>query len=241
MSEQNGPEVTCLLAISHPSLIPDAARAVEHFLNQTYQQKSLIVVNGTDHTLIRSRIPNVTEIMASKTNRDAILWNLGLDASTGTFVRLWYTDTDYEPYVLEQQVKVASGKICSVAFECQIRLDLKRLSAYVCVASEGLACTALMPRAIVENYGWPDEQYGSAEEMYLNVRRKCQVKVIRNRTDLWPAAEIKYIKTDQEAAFLCPGRETRSGMWELPHEISEHLKHKLAQCGVEVEYEGADV
>lgn len=232
------PTVSCLLAVPDTSALAPAAKAVELFLDQVYPRKELIVANASGKRLLRQELANVRELEFAGPAREPVLWNLAVEQAVGQFVKVWNQNSDYATFLLSYLASNLETTETLLALECHVRVDLHRLHAYIHTCSSGIAETAMLPRTLATDLGWPDEPQGSEEELYLACRRRYPVRVLRNRSDLLPALEIYYVdgKASDRMAFWFPGRHyvELTDTWELPDAISLHLKRRLHEYGIQV-------
>ena len=110
MSNGDHPLVSCLLVTANRAEL--CRRAVHCYLEQTYPNKELVVVDDgeQDLTEVLSVIPseevNYLKLEPSPDNVLGHLRNVALDAAKGDYVAQWDDDDWYHPQRLERQIAV---------------------------------------------------------------------------------------------------------------------------------------
>ncbi len=135
-----------------PEREPMARVAVRCFLNQTWPNKQLVIINHGKYTLATGD-PRVKEIKIVK-NEDVTLGdmrNRSIDESDGEWLVQWDDDDWHHPARIEVQMERARMD-CLVTFLWQIRLNLLNETAFYDKMDGGQHMSILFHRKIVYRY-----------------------------------------------------------------------------------------
>lgn len=127
MSESHG-KVTCIMITANRSLL--AERSIQCFLNQTYINKELLVIDdGKDdlEPLLQKYIPNqyhYHRIEKKEGQNLGFLRNLGLQLAQGEYIAQWDDDDWYHP----DRLKVQINALKNGSSACILQATLMHLS-----------------------------------------------------------------------------------------------------------------
>ncbi len=129
-ASQEEPLVTAvMLTGDHPSRRPLAAVAIECFLNQTYDNRELLVINqssdkvGPESSLVREEL-----VAPGKTVGE--LRNIGLDLAKGALVVSWDDDDWHAPARIATQAAACDALVCASILQRYTTVDLTTGEAF---------------------------------------------------------------------------------------------------------------
>lgn len=149
----NNPLVTAMMITGRHSARYALARvAIECFLQQTYDNKELVIVNHGDLSLA-CPYDHVREIRVKKGENDTLgdLRNIALDNAKGDLIMVWDDDDWYHPLRMEVQVN-AYELDAAVLLKNQIRFNLLNRCGFSFHSQTGIPGTMLYPRDIPFRY-----------------------------------------------------------------------------------------
>lgn len=140
------PLVSCVLCVSAAKRVKLARQAAAQFFDQIYPRKQLVIINGSGEQVFSAARPSVKEVAVAGDLGLAAMRDRGVAESDGEWVKpCWDDDDYYHPgllwYVLAHRLP---GQALLLA--CQLRVHLRRGSAYLLHQGEGIPNTMVVPR-----------------------------------------------------------------------------------------------
>ena len=172
----NLPLISCLMVVTEPSPVPKLA--LECFLEQTYPNKELILVDasGDDHLASQVRLVDSELIRyvpkGFRGMRLSNLNNTALDCALGDYICQWNSDDLHDPLRLEMQWKViqTTGAQASVLARWMTWRPGQRtlmISSYLDIHQSMMCERSLFPRYSEDNTGDP---YNVMDELNKIIR-----------------------------------------------------------------------
>jgi len=147
------PLVSCLMLTGKcPERLPLARVAIRCFLDQTWHNKQLVIINHGD-TPLSTGDPRVVEVMTTKGPDVSLgdLRNMSIDAASGEWCVQWDDDDWHHPTRIAQQMKEARHDAL-VTYLWQIRLNLVTGSAFYDKMEGGQHMSVLFHRSVAHRY-----------------------------------------------------------------------------------------
>lgn len=147
------PLVSCLMLTGKcPERYPLARVAIKCFLDQTWQNKELVIINH-GKTPLATGDPRIIEVMTEKGPGVALgdLRNMSLDNAHGTWCAQWDDDDWSHPTRLAQQMKHANQHTL-VTYLWQVRLNLVDDSAFYDMMAGGQHMSILFYHQVPYRY-----------------------------------------------------------------------------------------
>lgn len=229
------PLVTCVLVFQDRNRLRRARKAVNQFVAQSYPNKQLVIVNGSDLDITNVAHPAILELKWGTGETTGAMRNYAVDNAAGDLLFPFWDDDDiYDPDLLAflvQNHKPGRG----VALTSQIRADIKNSVAYMHVEQDGIPNTLLCPKTDARFDG------RTAGDDFAFWQRHWALKseVVDNLA--WPLNTLLTRVHDgnnaRPAEDFMVGRATPEhfGKLELAENEAAHLKAVLATFGVKVE------
>lgn len=184
------PRISALMLVGkHPSRINMARHAVQAFLNQTYPNKELIIVNNTVEYVQENRkvmgyvltsgVPNISEhVVSDHSLSTGQLRNIALSKASGEYCIQWDDDEWHDLNRMMIQMACVPDKGC-VVLKNQIRFNSEKGTAIYKTDERGLPSTILFPKPAFE---YPDVRIGEDYD-FLNLW-KTSYYVLDNQPSL---------------------------------------------------------
>lgn len=182
MNNSSEPLITAVMVTGmHPARYSLARVAIQCFVNQTYQNKELLIINHGCESLIPDPTLNIREILLVKKDTETIgdLRNIAFDEAKGDFLLCWDDDDWYDPQRMAVQFNAYKDG-ASVLLLKQIRYNMINNCAFYETVPNGIPGTVLHPRKIT--YRYPSLTRGSDTEFIRNFKYRI---VIQNDPSLY--------------------------------------------------------
>jgi hypothetical protein len=241
---QDAPLVTCILPYGResPHFVHMARKAVNQFVNQSYPNKQLIVVNSTANNIVTQSHPWVKEVRVEGPSCIADLVNVGLRLAEGDWVKpCWDDDDYYDPELLTFMMMHRQGGR-AIMLSKQFRMRVHKVSEEtweptVCAVEDkaGIPNTMIFPHNTLGDYpkfrdvehedvAYVNENYGLRRVVIDNSEFPASTLSVaihhgRNRTSL----------QEFMGEFSAPERQ---GQWAVSPEESRHIRMVLALFGL---------
>lgn len=209
------PFVSCLMPFGDPRRIKLAGKAIQHFVNQIYAPKQLVIANSSGTRLLSKPHPAIREIDLGK-RRFAVgeLRTEALRKSNGNWIALWDDDDYYGPYYLVYHA--ANRRLgYSSLLTSQVRFNYRTGTAYMHHKPDGIYSTIFCPKTEAE---FPAADQGDVEGFWIE-HWAMRTHVVRN--DLYPADCLSLAVhhglnlTPAEQFMEFHDGPAHTGIWEL--------------------------
>jgi glycosyltransferase involved in cell wall biosynthesis len=189
--------VSCVLTFSNRLRLNLARKAVNNFIYQRYTPYELLIVNGTDQSVLTNDEMQseeyiragctVKEIKAESGLNAAQMRNIGLLQAKGSYAICIDDDDYFHPDRLLYQMSHRFHETCMLKY--QLRLDLSSVlyatpvdglgeqpavpGMHLLAREQGIPCTILFPRVGANNEPWLFDEALSTGEYEEFVARLC--------------------------------------------------------------------
>lgn len=229
------PTVTAVLVFQDRNRLRRARKAVNQFVAQTYPNKQIVIVNGSDLDITNVAHKAVLELKWGTGETTGALRNYGLDNAAGDLVFPFWDDDDvYDRDLLAYLVaNHAPGR--GVMLTSQLRVDIKNSAAYVHDERDGIPNTLLCPKTDARF------EHRTGGEDFAFVQRHWAMKSEVVDTSAYPLNTLLMRVFDANNAVpaeeFMVGHHTADhfGKWELGASEADHMKAVLATFGLKAE------
>ena len=188
----SSPKVSAVMLTGHLKGREALARAsMRCFMEQSYLDRELVIINSGAFQLVKEPLPGVREIVVAPGLNHGALWNVGLEHAEGDWIIGWDDDDWHHPHRITFQM-AARREGCCVALQSYLFVDPRR--NYVTVHEDvlGLSGTMLFPR---DTYRFPEDKLHSDATFYqVNFKSKDLDIVLDNDADDWPGTSL-YVRS----------------------------------------------
>ena len=147
------PLVTGILVVAEDERINLARSAVASFINQTYPNKEVIIVNAAPNkTVLEEQWPTLREFRVDPIMYPTIgaLRNKGIDEAKGEWILPFDDDDHSHLHRMFMQMAVRRDHHC-VMLDRQVRVDTERQTLCIYERKAGISNTVLFPRHAADN------------------------------------------------------------------------------------------
>lgn len=226
--------VSCVLVFGDKRRLRMARTAVNQFLEQSYEDKELVIVNATDVDVINREHKFPLKEKKVEPASIAALRNRGVGYCTGAWIMpCWDDDDQREPWLLTYMMSFASKQLRPLALRSQIRVHLAQGTVYVHENYRGIPNTMLIPREQEEFKSFTEEPY---EDQELWKHYADQAIVIGNTEMPYLASSIAVYHSYNltPAQIFMSGRigDDWKGKWEVLPACGQRVKQVMAARGL---------
>lgn len=168
------PLVTALMVTGKDETRPFyARRAIDCFLQQTYPNKELLIINHGRESVFTPDV-RIRELRIMKAHDQTLgsLRNIGLDFARGSLILTWDDDDWYHPLRMEVQI-AAYQSDSAILLKNQIRYSFQSRSAFILHAESGIHSTILHSCGVPFRYR--DLTYGEDTDFLHNFQNVIAV------------------------------------------------------------------
>jgi glycosyltransferase involved in cell wall biosynthesis len=239
----DSPLVTAVMVTGmHPERVPMARVAVRCFLNQSYANKELLIINhgeslGIDHPLVREMVIDRLSLGAMR--------NEGLRGAMGDWIIQWDDDDFHHQHrilfqmahrpVYEQSDGIPDSR--AVVLRKQMRVSLTKGDAFNVEDTNGIAGTILHSTRGMTAILYPDMEQGE-DSAFLQMFEN--VVVLDNDSDVWPGPAL-YVRfyhgrnTCDEAHIMGDQGSSFTHKWQMNRDEIEYLKTVVPHYGAQLQ------
>jgi len=209
-----------------------ARLAVQAFIDQSYENRELVVINDGEYEL-KVGHPMVREVPVGKGRTLGELRNIGMLNAKGEWVIQWDDDDHHHPHrILYQMAHRRLG--CAVLLRKQIRVDVLNGEAICIEDKNGIAGTILHPHEPLRKY--PDIERAEDKE-FLKLFGSDKV-LLDNNSDSWPgpALYVRFYhgKNTWSRENIMGGKGSYSRRWNPNSEERAYIAHVLETYGLKI-------
>lgn len=229
------PTVTAVLVFQNRNRLRRARKAVNQFVAQSYPNKQIVIVNGSDLDITNVPHKAVLELKWGAGETTGTMRNYALDYAAGDLVFPFWDDDDvYDRDLLSYLVaNHAPGR--AVMLTNQLRVDIRNSVAYVHTEPDGIPNTLLCPKTDAR---FPDQ---TGAEDFDFVRRHWAMKSEVAVNAAYPLSTLLMRVHDGNNARPAEDFMVNHctvdffGKWELGASEADHMKAVLATFGLKAE------
>jgi len=141
-------QVSAIMIVQDARRLGMARTGVNTFMQQTYQRKEMVVVNGSGQMVTNRDHPWVREFTVDPVKYPTIgaLRNYGVERATGDWMIQWDDDDHSHPHRIAFQMAHRKDGCC-VVLANQIRVDVRETIICIHNDANGVAGTILFPKS----------------------------------------------------------------------------------------------
>lgn len=237
---KRAPLVTAILVFGDKHRIRRARKAVNQFVDQSYPNKQLVIVNNTDLPVTNVPCSEIRELqMVVTTDYDGSsvggMRNFAIDNADGDLLFPHWDDDDvYDKHLLSFMVANFDGAR-AVLLDRQVRIDIKNSVAYQHFQPSGIPNTMLVPKTAARY----EAKTGGEDVAFWS--RYWSMKAAVVRCEEWPLSTLRMCVHDgnnvlpAEEFMVGHAAPDRHGKWELTQLEAEHVRYALEGFGLKAE------
>jgi len=166
-----------------------ARGALRCFLEQSYLDRELVIVNQGDYCVLNDDIPGVKEIKVSDDLNYGQMWNIGLDHASGDWVMSWDDDDWSHPHRMAFQM-ASRRPGHAVTLRKFVFVDLLQDNVTVTSDTLGHAGTIMFPRPRNGERFKPEMLNVDADFYLKHFVRSGKYVVLENDPEDWPGSAL---------------------------------------------------
>jgi hypothetical protein len=233
------PLVSCIMVVGggNPKRIRLARAAVQRFIDQTYPEKQLVIVNCGSTPVLTQEYAPIREVLLKKPTSIGTMRNIGIGNADGAWIKQWDDDDLFDYNLLTYQMLHRRENVANF-LSTQIRIDIVNGSGFLYHQPDGVPNTILCPRLHAD---YPDQdQY--EDQAYARLwRERCEPHVVLN--EFFPATCLN-VAVYHGMNIMPPEYFTGSaqpGQIALPAREIRELKNIISRAGLSMDRKPVEV
>jgi glycosyltransferase involved in cell wall biosynthesis len=213
---------------------PLARVAVQCFIDQSYENTELLVVNDGPYAVDVSVDPRIRQVRPMGKLSLGELRNFGRANARGDWIIQWDDDDFHHPHRILYQM-AHRREDHAVVLSHQIRINLLKSQAFNITDEFGIAGTILHPNKELRDY--PDEAKNE-DTMFVhqNFIQPQKLVKIDNRSDIWPGpalyTRLYHGHNTWDEQHVMGGDDSFTGRYDLNRDEVAYVQEILKNYGV---------